>query len=95
MSRKYEGLIALTTKNQEGSMDALVSAVSKDIEASGAKIEKIDNMGRKDFAYTPRKINGAHYVNYTFTGTPDCIAKIQEKLALNVSVYLNKFSRVA
>ncbi|MCE2960060.1 MAG: 30S ribosomal protein S6 [Akkermansiaceae bacterium] len=95
MSRKYEGLIALTTKNQEGSMDALVSAVSKDIEASGAKIEKIDNMGRKEFAYTPRKINGAHYVNYIFTGSPDCIAKIQEKLALNVSVYLNKFNRVA
>lgn len=95
MSRKYEGLIALTTKNQEGSMDALVSAVSKDIEASGAKIEKIDNMGRKDFAYTPRKITGAHYVNYIFTGSPDCIAKIQEKLALNVSVYLNKFNRVA
>ena len=95
MSRKYEGLIALTTKNQEGSMDALVSAVSKDIEASGAKIEKIDNMGRKEFAYTPRKINGAHYVNYIFTGSPDCIAKIQEKLALNFSVYLNKFNRVA
>ncbi|MFN9027038.1 MAG: 30S ribosomal protein S6 [Akkermansiaceae bacterium] len=95
MSRKYEGLIALTTKNQEGSMDALVSAVSKDIEASGAKIEKIDNLGRKEFAYTPRKINGAHYVNYIFTGSPDCIAKIQEKLALNVSVYLNKFNRVA
>jgi small subunit ribosomal protein S6 len=95
MSRKYEGLIALTTKNQEGSMDELVTAISKDIEASGAKVEKIDNMGRKDFAYTPRKINGAHYVTYTFSGGPDCITKIQEKLALNDAVYLNKFSRVA
>jgi len=95
MSRKYEGLIALTTKNQEGSMDALVSAVSKDIEAAGAKVEKIDNMGRKEFAYTPRKINGAHYVTYTISGEADCIAKIQEKLALNDSVYLNQFNRVA
>jgi small subunit ribosomal protein S6 len=95
MSRKYEGLIALTTKNQEGSMDALVSAVSKDIEAAGAKVEKIDNMGRKEFAYTPRKINGAHYVTYTISGEADCIAKIQEKLALNESVYLNQFNRVA
>jgi small subunit ribosomal protein S6 len=95
MSRKYEGLIVLTTKNQEGSMDALVSAVSKDIEAAGAKVEKIDNLGRKDFAYTPRKINGAHYVTYTISGEPDCITKIQEKLALNDSVYLNQFNRVA
>ncbi len=62
MSRKYEGLIVLTTKNQDGSMDDLVTAISKEIEETGAKVDKIDNMGRKDFAYTPRKIAGAHYV---------------------------------
>jgi small subunit ribosomal protein S6 len=76
-------------------MDELVTAISKDIEAAGAKVEKINNMGRKDFAYIPRKINGAHYVTYTISGESDCIAKIQEKLALNDSVYLNQFNRVA
>jgi len=76
-------------------MDELVTAISKEIESAGAKVENIDNMGRKDFAYTPRKINGAHYVSYTITGEPDCITKIQEKLALNDSVYLNQFNRVA
>jgi small subunit ribosomal protein S6 len=76
-------------------MDDLVSAISKDIESEGAKIEKIDNMGRKDFAYTPRKVTGAHYVTYTITGEPDCISKIKAKLALNVSVYMNQFNRVA
>ena len=95
MSRKYEGLIVLTTKNQEGSMDDLVSAISKDIQAEGGKVEKIDNMGRKEFANTPRKITGAHYVTYTFTGDSACISKIQAKLALNDSVYLNQFNRVA
>lgn len=95
MSRKYEGLIALTTKNQEGSMDDLVSTVSKEIESAGAKVDKVENMGRREFAATPRKITGAHYVNYSITGEADCIAKIQEKLALNESVYLNQFNRVA
>lgn len=95
MSRKYEGLIVLTTKSQEGSMDDLVTAITKDIESTGAKVEKIDNMGRKDFAYTPRKINGAHYVTYTFSGAPECIVQIKEKLALNTAVYLNQFNRVA
>lgn len=95
MSRKYEGLIVLTTKNQEGSMDDLVTAISKDIESQGAKVEKIDNLGRKDFAYAPRKIEGAHYVNYSVSGEPEVIAKIREKLALNDSVYLNQFNRVA
>jgi len=76
-------------------MDDLVTAISKDIESEGAKVEKIDNMGRKDFAYTPRNINGAHYVTYTISGGPECITKIQAKLALNDSVYLNQFNRVA
>jgi len=62
-------------------MDELVTAISKDIESAGAKVEKIDNMGRKDFANTPRNIAGGHYVTYTLTGDPDCISKIQAKLA--------------
>lgn len=94
MSRKYQGLIALATKNQEGSMDDLVKKVTKDIESSGAKIENIDILGRKDFAYTPRNINGAHYVNYKFSADADSITKIKEKLALNDAVYLNQFNRV-
>ena len=76
-------------------MDDLVATVSKEIESQGAKVEKIDNLGRKDFAYAPRKIEGAHYVNYTVTGEPECIAKIRETLALNDSVYMNQFNRVA
>ncbi len=76
-------------------MDDLVTAISKDIQAAGANVEKIDNLGRKEFAHTPRKISGAHYVTYTVTGKADCIEKIQEKLSLNSSVYLQQFNRVA
>ena len=76
-------------------MDDLITRITRDIESEGAKVEKIDNMGRKEFAYTPRKINGAHYVTYTISGEPDSVAKIKAKLALNESVYLNQFNRVA
>lgn len=76
-------------------MDDLITTVSKEIEGEGAKVENINNMGRKDFANSPRNISGAHYVTYTISGDPDCITKIQEKLALNDSVYLNQFNRVA
>lgn len=76
-------------------MDDLVTAISKDIESEGAKIVKVDNQGRREFANTPRKISGAHYVTYTFTGEPDCITRIKAKLALNTAIYLNQFNRVA
>jgi len=75
-------------------MDELVSKVTKDIESSGAKIENIDILGRKEFAYSPRKIHGAHYVSYKLSGEPSCITKIKQKLALNDTVYLNHFNRV-
>ena len=35
MSRKYQGLIILNTKSLEGTVDELVTAVSKEIEAEG------------------------------------------------------------
>lgn len=76
-------------------MDDLVTAVSKEIESAGASVENIDQMGRKEFANTPRKITGAHYVTYTVTGEPECIVKVREKLSSNDSVYLNQFNRVA
>ena len=41
MSRKYQGLIVLNTKSLEGTVDDLVSSVSKELQAEGAKIEKV------------------------------------------------------
>jgi small subunit ribosomal protein S6 len=95
MSRKYQGLIVLNTKSLDGTVDDLVTAVSKEIEAEGAKLEKIAQLGRRDFAYNARHLASGHYVNYTFQGTPESIAKIQSRLRLNENVHLQHFVRVA
>lgn len=95
MSRKYQGLIVLNTKSLEGSVDDLVTAVSKELEAEGAKLEKISQLGRRQFAYNSRHLEAGHYVNYTFQGTADIITKIQARLRLNGHVHLQHFLRVA
>lgn len=95
MSRKYQGLIVLNTKALEGSVDELVNAVSKELETEGAKVEKIDNLGRRQFAYNARHLEAGHYVNYQFQGTPEIISKIQARLRLNDNVHLQHFQRVA
>ncbi len=95
MSRKYQGLIVLNTKSLDGTVDDLVTAVSKEIEAEGAKLEKIAQLGRRDFAYNARHLASGHYVNYTFQGTPESISKIQSRLRLNENVHLQHFVRVA
>ncbi len=95
MSRKYQGLIILNTKSLEGSVDDLVKAVSQDFEAEGAKIDKVAQLGRREFAYESRHLQSGHYVNYTFQGAADVIAKIQARLKLNTHVHLQHFSRLA
>jgi ribosomal protein S6 len=95
MSRTYQGLIVLNTKALDGTVDELVTAVSKELEAEGAKLEKIAQLGRRQFAYNARHLEAGHYVNYTFKGAPDIITRIQERLRLNGHVHLQHFLRIA
>ena len=95
MSRKYQGLIVLNTKSLEGSVDDLVTAISKELEAEGAILEKITQLGRRQFAYNSRHLESGHYVNYVFQGAPDTVAKIQDRLRLNGHVHLQHFQRLA
>jgi small subunit ribosomal protein S6 len=95
MSRKYQGLIVLNTKSLDGTVDDLVASVSKEFEAEGAKLDKVAQLGRRQFAYNARHLESGHYVNYTFQGAPDVITKIQNRLRLNDHVFLQHFVRVA
>jgi small subunit ribosomal protein S6 len=95
MSRKYQGLIVLNTKSLDGSIDELVTSVGKEIEAEGAKLEKIAQLGRREFAYNSRHLEAGHYVNYTFQGESDTVSKIQDRLRLNNHVHLQHFQRIA
>ena len=87
MSRKYEGLLILNTKSLDGSIDDLVSSVGKEIEAEGGKLEEVQQMGRKKFAYPSNKADGGHYVSYLFDAEPDVIEKINSRLKLNSHVH--------
>ena len=96
MSRKYQGLIALNTKSLEGgNVDDLVTAVSKEIENEGAKVEQIEQLGRKQFAYNARDLDTGHYVNYHFEAGPDVLTRIQSRLKLNGHVHIQHYKRIA
>ena len=95
MSRKYQGLIVLNTKSHEGSVDELVTSISKELEAEGAKLEKITQLGRRQFAYNSRHLEAGHYVNYVFEVAPEMIGRINDRLRLNGQVHLQHFQRLA
>lgn len=95
MSRKYQGLIILNTKALEGSVDDLVAAVSKELEAEGATLSNIEQIGRRQFAYESDHLEAGHYVTYSFDSAPEAIDKIQKRLSLNTHVHLQHYNRVA
>ena len=95
MNRKYEGMIVLNTQGNDISVDDLVSAVGKEIEEEGAKLDEIKQIGRRKFAYNARKLDGGHYVNYLFEASAEVVAKIQARLTLNDSVHLQHYQRLA
>ncbi len=94
MNRKYEGLIVLNTKGKEDSVDELVGAVAKEMEAEGAKLDEIKQLGRRNFAYNARHLEAGHYVNYVFEADAQQIQNIQNKLKLNELVHLQHYQRV-
>lgn len=95
MSRKYEGLIVLNTQGNESSLDDLKSNVSQELEAQGAKLEEIQDLGRKKFAYNARKLESGHYCNFIFEAEGDVIEKVQARLDLNDSVFLQHYQRLS
>jgi small subunit ribosomal protein S6 len=94
-SRKYEGLVVLNPKTEGASIDELVKSVGKEIEAEGAKLDQVQEIGRRKFAYNSRHLESGHYVNYFFKAEPGAIDRIKAKLKLNANVHLQHYQRVA
>ena len=95
MSRKYEGLIVLNTKGNDKGVDGLVSSVGKEMEEEGAKLDEVQQLGRRQFAYNARDLDGGHYVNFIFEASPEVITKIQQRLKLNDIVHLQHYQRLS
>ena len=95
MNRKYQGLIVLNTTGSEASVDELVSAVAKEMEEEGAKLDEIKQVGRRKFAYNARHLDAGHYVNYHFEADSDVLTSIQDRLKLNGIVHLQHYQRLS
>jgi small subunit ribosomal protein S6 len=95
MSRKYEGIVVLNTKGTDGGVEELVSVVSKEMEAEGATIGEVQDLGRRKFAYNSNHMESGHYINYAFSAEPSALEKIKGRLRLNNQVHLQYFQRKA
>lgn len=93
MSRKYEATVVIDTKGKEDTIDTIVSQITREFESNGAKLEQVDNLGKKKFQFAPRHVEGGFYLHFQFTAEPAAVASVKTKLKLNDLVYLQHFQR--
>ena len=93
MSRKYEAMIVLDMKGKEESVDTLVSQLSKEFEQTGAKLEQVDNLGKRKFPYDPRHVESGYFVNFLFESEPTAVDSLRNKLKLNSNIYMQYYQR--
>lgn len=89
-TRKYEVVVVLNIRGEEG-VDEKVNEVGREFEDEGAKLEKIDKLGKRQFAYNARHQASGYYVNYYFSAAPSAIQKMKARLDLNTEVYLQQY----
>lgn len=95
MNRKYEAMIVLDTKGTEESVDQLVSTISREIEKSGAKLQQVDQIGKRKFPYSPRHVESGYFVNIQFEAEPTVVDAVRAKLKLNDNVYQQYYQKRA
>lgn len=93
MSRKYEAMIVLDMKGKEDTVETLVSQLSREFEQNGAKLEQVDNLGKRKFPYAPRHVESGYFVNFQFQSEPVAVDALKAKLKLNDNVYMQYFQR--
>ena len=94
--KRYEGLFILNISGKEEGIKETLDKVSADITAAGGKVETVQKMDKKSFArVADKKFTGGFYANIIFDGTPDVVAQLQSKFALNDEVFRVLFTHAA
>ena len=84
--RVYEVLFIIAPNVEEGDIDTLITQLSDVATNQGARIAKIDRMGRRRLAYQIQKFNEGYYVVFTVEGTGAEIAEIERRMRVTDAI---------
>ncbi len=93
MKRNYEALIVLDLKGKEETVETLVNNIGNEFEKAGVKLDQIDQLGKRDFPYSPRHVTSGYFVKYHLNAESGALDAARAKLKLNDSVYQQYYQR--
>ena len=59
MKKRYEALLALSTRGKEESVKEIIERLEKTIASEGATIEQVQRFEKRDLAYSLKHLNSA------------------------------------
>jgi small subunit ribosomal protein S6 len=84
--RVYEILFIIAPNVEETDLEALVTQFSEVATNQGARVTKVDRMGRRRLAYPIQKFKDGHYVVLTIEGSGSEIAEIERRMRVTDAI---------
>jgi small subunit ribosomal protein S6 len=84
--RVYEALFIIAPNTEESDVESLINQFSEVVTNQGARIVKVDRMGRRKLAYPIQKNREGHYVVLTIEGTGLEIAELERRMRVSDAV---------
>jgi len=78
--RVYEVLFIVAPNTEEESIESLITQLSDVATNQGARIAKVDRIGRRRLAYPIQKFHEGHYVVLTVEGSGTEIAELERRM---------------
>jgi len=94
MINRYEALLVLNTQGKDDTVKDVVERLESEFEKEGAKIEQVQKMDKRQFAYQAGKLDSGFYVNFVFEADPLLISKLRSKFKLDPEVYQQHYQRL-
>jgi ribosomal protein S6 len=94
MKKRYEALLALSTRGKEESVKEIIERLEKAFEAEGATVEQVQRFEKREPAYELKHLTSAYFVNFIFEADSQIIEKLRAKLKLDEDVALHNYLRL-
>ena len=88
---KYELMVILSNNMLDEAKEEMINKIQGLIESNGGKVENIEKVGSKKYAYEINFKNEGYYVLVNFTIEPSKIAELDNMMYVNENIVRQMF----
>lgn len=85
-TRSYEVLYIVRPDLAKDGLEETINKFQRAVNESGGQVVKLDEWGLRTLAYQIKHLDKGYYVLMEFTGTPDHVRKLDERLKLDENI---------